>query len=1252
MPEVQIANYTRPGIYSVEFDNSVTDTPIIEGLQNLVLGFSKKGPVNTPITISSIADLEAIYGVIDRRLERKGSYFHRTIEKVLESNPVTAINLLLTDDNLDTIEYQSFSTSTKYVNDVKRTGPYSRFFDRSGFWKRSTETFVSLVDEDINSSQRILNFTNMSDGPITVFIFKSTVNGFDVDMITWFGNPDNIPTYVYPTDYVSDYMVDVYVVSGDWTNYDSLSVDSRWGNYFNTNGLVKTQVNNFVNDSATPTLATYQGLSLIPYFRDADNRNVFIETIINNDTDRTGLFCGFDIDKLEDTDYPTGLIDLVGNNIAGDPSIESVDFLSYKEIITDNITYNKVELDTPGNVLSFGATYKNTALDRSGVYAEEYVNGVICDTVDMPSPIQIPTLSITFSVADGAYAVIGGEELILNDTGSASNIVFEIDAANYVDPVDSSGTLYTSTFVIDTTGSLKAYNSNVPNTKPTVSATDVVLAYVDFQVYNDGTSNTIRDVDVVYVSVDNAGFVELQDSIDFNVTSDGSGNITWEFIDTANPATSDYLEYRRLKYFNLLITYLNGVNGFKATMLDDNGDKNGLENMNITNVISSTVANKEFTLETNLDESILTLALTGESCFYILDNEMIVGTDGMLTKNTPNTTTEGVVGKYSTFYENFRDGGIATGDYFNENLAGEVYDITFMDDNGTDYIVFEGDNIISFPTNTKLKFPDSELNTGVFTIVDPNDASTSLGLTGAGFTTWAYEVAENTVAETITSDKVWDENNKHYLRMYFNASGILSVTFMDSLLQAVNPIVDLTKNETIIVVSQKTNYKQTIEIEVPSGYVQQPNKILIDGSRYTELKVGDYLSADVDTSSLEADQVPKYITRILSKRVYVNDATLIEVTCDAAILKNNYNGDLQTTSFTKIDDYITEYKGFSMNGFKVRQASMPDGTEERQEEILNLVAKGTCMFDAITNKDTYSFRYLVDSFGLGLAENSKQQYVDICGTRLDCLGLINMPSIKDFRNSTSPSFTNPDGTINTEYIAQGGDPESNPAFLYSFGDGPGVSSVGYFTPYVTVNDNGRPLNVPPAAWVAEAYLRKFNNVQTNITPWTVVAGVINGQINGIAGLEFEYNGNDISNLNGMQANPIVSKKNRGFVIETENTAQTFVKSALSAIHAREVLIELEDELRDMLLTFQWKFNTPDVRAEIKLRADLICEKYVNQNGLNGYFNKCDSENNPPEIVDAQMGVLDTYVEITRAMSIIVNNITILKTGAINSGGFL
>lgn len=262
-----------------------------------------------------------------------------------------------------------------------------------------------------------------------------------------------------------------------------------------------------------------------------------------------------------------------------------------------------------------------------------------------------------------------------------------------------------------------------------------------------------------------------------------------------------------------------------------------------------------------------------------------------------------------------------------------------------------------------------------------------------------------------------------------------------------------------------------------------------------------------------------------------------------------------------------------------------------------------------------------------------------------------MPSMKLFKNSSNPYFLDDKKILSTEFIALGGNEELNPTFLYSLAQGDGLTSVGYFTPNVTVNDNGRPLSVPPAAFVANTYLRKFTSNLVSVHPWTVSAGVTDGRITGIAGLEVAFDDDDVINLNKMKVNPIVSKGNRGFAIETENTAQTSVVSSLSYLHSREVLIDLERDLRNMLMNFQWKYNTPEVRADIKHRADAICQDYVNRSGLYTFFNKIDEENNTNELIDNQMGVLATYVEVVKNLGVIINQIYIEKTGAINSAGF-
>ena len=1315
---IQIGKYKRPGIFIEEFDQSVITSPIQEGITNLVIGVSKKGPVNTPIRITTTGELEAIFGQLDRGLERKGSFFHRTITKMLETSPIFAMNLLVTDDNLDTIEYQSLSTSAGYMNDIERLGAYRRFFDTTGFWKRDTESFINLTKNNTGYSERAFNITNLSDRNITVFIFKSSVTGFDRTLLEWYGSVEKMPPYVNKNDFASDYLVDVVVVGGDWSNYQQLAVDPRWSAYFNASGLRKEQIRNFANDRNVTLLAYYEGLSLIPYFRDLNGRNIFIETTVNRDTDRTGLFCAFNNDLVE-KDFYTGLVDLLGNTLVGQEET-AIDFLSYKETIAESIEIVNTPLDLPGNVTAMlgvdpyigtfsyisqaDHAFSNGAFgpDSSGgspltsgiVYNGNnrtawFAEGVVYNVTKGSLTTSTQSLTITYNVPGGnGFAVI--DDTYVPVTATTSLL---ISASDY--PVNNATASYTSAFIIDSTGEILSVNSLTKDTNPSVGLNDIVLGYLTFDVYQ-GAFVSLGGLSVDDVSVTTQGFKDYtfgtMSGDDYYITEPSTGVLKFEFTGTNTVSkVSNYEQYRRFKMFRRLTALIDGPNKAKMTMVlgpSASYQKASLSNMEISDIVSSTTQNKSFLLDTKLTSTQLQDIKKGYFVLYTEDNEFLLGTDGVITKDTVAVTSPGgigVVAKYSKFYTRYFDGNINSKDFFFDNrlyvmsdgtqnaVLGDTVNVTFIDGEvattatssyaGYDYVVFQStvanfDDEIELQVQEKIQFPTSAENKGAFTIVQnavnplqsANALANALGF--AGSTYYAYQVNEEVAYEYLTDvNLVNDYLTKHYLRMFLDSNGVLSVEFKDSSLDA-DVDVEIEANNTFYIQSEKTNFKQTIEIEVPAGYVQTANKCLIDAARYTEVRVGDFLEASYDATALEIGEAPRRYTRILSKRQYAGNTDLTEITCDGPIAIINFAGDLQTTRFVGIDQYANTYKALSLKGFRIRQSSLPDGTETRQNTILNLVAKGTPLFKAITNKEAIDYRYLIDSFGLGLTEKSKQQLVDICGERLDSFGFLNMPSLRQFKNSSSPSFVNAEGVLQLEYVAKGGDPESSPAFLYSFGDGAGSTCVGYFTPYVIVNDNGRPVEFPPSSYVATTYMRKHVSNVGNVTPWTIAAGVTNGRITGITDLEMMFTPSDIEYLNQAQMNPLVFKRNRGYAIETENTGQTLYRSALSYIHVREVLIELERELSRMLLDFQWKFNTPDIRAEIKLRADVICETYVGRNGLYNYFNKMDDENNTPEIIDNQIGVLDTYVEPIKGMGIIVNNITILRTGAISAGGFI
>ena len=1249
---INISKYRRPDVFIEEIDNSIIEQIVTEGIINLVPGFSKKGQFNRPILLKKKSDALQIIGPIDRNLEKKGSYLHRTVYKMLESGPVYALNLLKTDDTLDVMEYQSVSTSAGTNNDIERTAPYRRFFNTAGFWERSTESFLNFAT--YNSA---LHFTNMSDKKITIFVIKAKATGFNVTVADWYkGVPaDQIPSFLRPTDLISDYKVRVVVVSGDWSNYSSLAVDPIWGAYFNASGLRKEELDNFINNASVTVLANYPILSLIPYFRDSNNNDMFIENNINRDTDRTGLYVAFNYDAVE-TDFPNAMIDLVGNSLV-DNSATSFKFLSYEENIAEAMTYAEKQLDSPANVLGNGAIIGT----RTYTFMDEYTDGIsVTNAVSGANP----TVDVIGALGN-YYNYQGVQYTIPTGTTTLAQTAIPTPGAGFINArwdviyLDNTG-------IQLATGIMQTAVAPSP-VKPVVPATAIVLGYL----YVEATDVPVYTNTYSAVTVDGTGFVNLVAGTDLAVsTPAGNHQLEINFVGTAGTIpTNSYEAYRRVKYFNKLVSILDGPNLDKAVFITSTGAKTSLAGATIT---VDTSADKTITItlaDTTVDIKTLYNA-TRRFILYFVDDEFIVGTGAaltyaMTTKNTVATAANGVVAKYSNMYEDYVNGKISTKDFFYERLVEATSTtgtpIEFKDVAGNDYIVMPTADYTTLtgggygtPGDKLYVLGGSNNSQKIYTIVNVIPPSTA-GITSA--TQTGFQVNENTVAEVVPNNGLvsfYAANEKIYLQ-FFLVNDVLNVNFSNADFTSeitLGALGNFAANADIRLYSNRNNYLQTLEIEQPTGYVQTINKVLINGARYSEVKVGDYLKAYVDTNSLQLNEEPKRLTRIVSKKVYQPDPTLVELTCDSQIELTLFNNtDYQTTRYTTIDDYVLTYKAMVLNGFQVRTTSMPDGTESRQSAILDMIGKGEPLAKALIDKNRISWRYLVDSFGLGLQEKSKQQYLDLCGERLNVFGFINMPSMKSFKDSSSPSFTDAEGNLVVEYIKLGANPSSNPAFLYSFGTGVGQSTVGYFCPYVKINDNGRPIAVPPAMFAATTYMRKHTSRIAGLTPWTIAAGITDGRVESITDVEHQFLPEDVEFLNDMGANPIIFKLGRGFNIETENTAQQQPKSALSYIHVREVLIELENELRNMLLNFQWKFNTPEIRAEIKLRADAICQRFVDRKGLFDFRNIIDETNNTPIIIDNQIGVLDTFVEPVKGMGVIVNNINVLRTGAIASGGF-
>lgn len=1293
-----LGKYNRPGIFIEEIDASVIELPVQDVLINLVPGFSKKGPVNRPVYISNKTDFIKIFGEIDKSLERKGSYFHRTCLKMIESGPIWALNLLSTDDTRDKLNWKTISLASYYDNEVIKEMPYSRVFNRQDFWQRDDESFLDYVNDPTPENDKLLHITNMGDKTITTFMFKSSVEGFDVSAEEWYGGATKVPAFVHPKDWVSDYLVTVVVLEGDWTDYDRLSVDNVWADYFDLTGLLKGNIEDFLNEKNVNVLAYYDG-SLIPYFKDVTGKNMYIKSLINNNTDVSGLFCTINEDVLLDADYPTGRLDVIGSSIVNTEKSE-IDFLSYNETIIESLTYEQQDLNDNGNVFGNYSTVltdefvggtdrkgnltngyvhdysiSTTGSSLLGVYAvvlddgsaltggtgtEYWLDVALLDNEWIPTPDYGPHdqlgvgdivyFNIDFDggtiEAGTPYYVVGesqdGHMIQISKTENGLPLEFSqeyqpIDSAIlYVQKLEMNVQFNTANAYFNIDGASYTFDTGV---------TTITFDPLDIESSVLGTVTDAQRIDLLYLSKGNDATVNiLKGQQDESVDTPPAFNLSPE----------DYILLGYVKF---------------ATV--DQGTGTGSTNVYVTmDYTPVSLDTNGYVPLTNIICSGVTIGTTN----YLQMN--FVGSSGI----TDNTDYAKI--RMRQAYNEIEDG---LNDYRGViiDTTGAKFPVTTL--TSYDYSTIN-DGIIRINVGSNnpadyynsgdtsqflLHYIDNEFvmaDSGadrLFTSLLPVSQLVGSGQTGNAGVIGKYSQIYLDYYNGIINN--WDTI------FQFNDTGSTTQIFLKMWLEDTDLYVDFVSDTTgvspegitewdtsymyqLIVWSNNSNYKQTVEIESfdTTKYPNNVHEIKIDKTRFSEIIKGSFLEGYYES----ATGGTRKLVRVISTTQDPDDASLKIVKTDGPIAITGFSKvgsvgiDYSTMAYPQIDVYVSTYKGVALAPFKIHADSIPNKTEARQSEILEIVSKTTNLAKALANKNKISWRYLVDSFGLGLTDKSKQQLVDLCGLKLNCLGFLNMPSAKMLKKSDNPSFTNDDGTLNIELLKLGGDETKSPSFLYSFGEGIGATCAGYFFPYVQVDDDGIPLSFPPASYAASTYMRKFLTSQAGIEPWTISAGITNGRISDIGDTEMDFTDEDLSYLYRMGANAIVKKKDAGFCIDNESTAKIFPFSSLSLMHSREVLIELENALYNMLLKYQWKFNTPEVRSEIKFRADKICKDLQSRSALYNFLNIIDERNNTNYIIDLQMGVLDTYIEIVKGMGIIVNNITILKKGDIDSGGFL
>jgi len=322
-------------------------------------------------------------------------------------------------------------------------------------------------------------------------------------------------------------------------------------------------------------------------------------------------------------------------------------------------------------------------------------------------------------------------------------------------------------------------------------------------------------------------------------------------------------------------------------------------------------------------------------------------------------------------------------------------------------------------------------------------------------------------------------------------------------------------------------------------------------------------------------------------------------------------------------------------------------------ELLTAIKPGTGLGNALIDKDNITFRYVVDTFGS--LENggllNKEELAFLCKERQNASAILNAPMIKEFKASTNPSFLDENtGAFSTRYVATGGNLNLNPSALYTLPSiNEGANYAFYYGPGLNVIENGRTKVIPPAAYVSNNYIDKY----TSALPWSIIAGPRRGVVGGtgVQSLEFAFDKDDRDVLEPFGYNPIVFERGVGMTIKGNKTAQQSIQSALSSAHVREAMIYIEDGLAEILKNYLFEFNNAQTRLEIKTLADNFMESVKKDGGVYDYRNIMDGTNNTTEVIDNNMGILDTYVEPVKGLEILVSRVTILNTGEIATGNF-
>ena len=384
---VYLQQFKAAGIYRVVYDQSTVRGVEAETLR-LVVGYSEQGPFNIPTYVKSVSEFKALYGNINKNLERRGVFFHRLAIQALAAGPILCLNLKNFSDQHDAnVEYCAIGADD---NPLATSQPIetavTNIYDTSGFWELSEEQVANLKS-NLNSKNYInICAADTIKNSNTFFIRKaigSNVKGYDITVSDWYSDESEIPEFLkkHLDAKISDFIAEVYVFGGQFTK-EQISASSVLGKYFDPKAespTLRPEVTNawgdkqdtlemlYREDTAKP-IGHYVG-SLIPEFKDKNGNYMALNIVFNQDENVHNMIMSFNTDLLykttDDSQNNTegGNTDVTGKSMAPMRSATTGDTKTVSAFNIIDLRVPKLEPGIPTKITAEDAEKINATLE-------------------------------------------------------------------------------------------------------------------------------------------------------------------------------------------------------------------------------------------------------------------------------------------------------------------------------------------------------------------------------------------------------------------------------------------------------------------------------------------------------------------------------------------------------------------------------------------------------------------------------------------------------------------------------------------------------------------------------------------------------------------------------------------------------------------------------------------------------------------------------------------------------------------------